>query len=465
MHDHSPTWSSLLPALQRNANRSAPLLSTIALCAMLAGAVPSLAIAKAGETGYALGPQDRVRVTVVEWFAGTGEIRSPVNGEYTISPTGVVSLPLIGDVPAASLEPPALADEISSRLQAKLGLTERPVTSIEILQFRPLFVMGDVERPGEFTYRPGLTVLRAAGLAGGFVRISPAALAQAEREAAQAAADERTIVARLVALDARKARLSAEFAEAATVTFPPELLARNAEPAVRDALKLEEALFDSRRSALATNLSTQGNLIDLYAKEVAAIQGQAASLKRHEEATQRQGENLRSLQARGLATLGREFDIDRLLAEVTMRKQDLDARAVRLQQERVRAEDSIQKAKSERRQEIASELQALQASADDLAQRLDIARRTRAEAEQTARRMETRSFTILRQRAADAEDVELQATASTLLKPGDVLIVRTASADAATSAIERQVVNGKSERIADVQPEPSMTRTGAQAVR
>jgi shikimate 5-dehydrogenase len=100
-----------------------------------------------------------------------------------------------------------------------------------------------------------------------------------------------------------------------------------------------------------------------------------------------------------------------------------------------------------------------------MAQRLDIARRTRAEAEQTARRMETRSFTILRQRAADAEDVELQATASTLLKPGDVLIVRTGSADAATSAIERQVVNGKSERIADVQPEPSMTRTGAQAVR
>jgi hypothetical protein len=59
----------------------------------------------------------------------------------------------------------------------------------------------------------------------------------------------------------------------------------------------------------------------------------------------------------------------------------------------------------------------------------------------------------------------MQATASTLLEPGDVLIVRASSADAVTSAIERQALNGKSERIVDVQPEQSMTRTGAQAAR
>ena len=48
----------------------------------------------AEDAGYQLGPQDKVRVSVIEWFNGTGELRSPVNGEYTVSPNGFVSLPL-----------------------------------------------------------------------------------------------------------------------------------------------------------------------------------------------------------------------------------------------------------------------------------------------------------------------------------------------------------------------------------
>ena len=68
--------------------------------------------AAAAVDGYTLGPQDKVRITVVEWFTGTGELRSPVNGEYSVGPAGALSLPLIGDVSALGMQVSALADEI-----------------------------------------------------------------------------------------------------------------------------------------------------------------------------------------------------------------------------------------------------------------------------------------------------------------------------------------------------------------
>ena len=64
--------------------------------------------------------------------------------------------------------------DVSADFQAKLALSERPNTSIEIIQFRPFFVMGDLERPGEYAYRPGITALQAVSLAGGFYRAASA---------------------------------------------------------------------------------------------------------------------------------------------------------------------------------------------------------------------------------------------------------------------------------------------------
>lgn len=430
------TLLSLSTETLRSTTRRTRMLASLAACLCLIG--PAFAQPAAPESraaaaqGYALGPQDRVRITIVEWVAGNGEIRSPINGEYTIGPTGRLSLPLLGDVPAASLEPGALAAEVSTRLQAKLGLSEAPVTSIEIVQFRPIFVMGDVERPGEFPFRPGLSVLRATALAGGYVRPTAGAMAQAEREAEQAGIEERAVRARLVAVKAKQARAAAELADSDRIVFPQELLDRKSETSVADLMRLEEALFDARRATFASNASAQANLLDLFAKEIVSLQGQTASLKRHEETTQRQGDNLRSLQARGLATLGREFDIDRLLAEVEIRKQDVESRIIRLEQERVRTGDSMQKAKAQRRQEAATEMQALRSEEGELMQRLSSLQRIQAEAAQTAGQGQAR-FSVFRQSAA-GEETETPVSFTTPLQPGDVLLVRVGKAKTSSAA-------------------------------
>ena len=392
----------------------------LALLGLLCGASPLRA---GGVEGYELGAQDRIRINVIEWLNGSGELRSPVNGEYTVGPTGFLSIPLIGDIRATGVQANALASEISQRIQTKLALSERPLASVEIVQFRPFFIMGDVERPNEYAFRPGLTVLRAVSIAGGYFRPPGRSQDVAGREFSQATSERRTAMARIVELQARRARLDAELKDAEKFEYPPELAARAGEAEIASLMELEATVFEARKRAFRAAFDGQLRLVNLYDQETLAMAAQGESLKRHEEATRRQGENLRSLQSKGLATMGREYDIDRMLAEVLVRQQELGARSIKLQQDRVRAEDAVQQAEARRKQEIATELQGLQATLDDLDQRLLLADRTLSSSDPILNGQRP-AFKLLRQDRSSGSETEFSADGSTQLRPGDVLVVQ-----------------------------------------
>jgi len=388
-----------------------------------------------GADEYRLGPQDKVRVSVVEWFTGTGELRSPVNGEYTISPSGVLSLPLIGDVPVAGIPAPALADEISKKLQEKLSFSEKPVTSVEILQFRPFFILGDVERAGEYAYRPGMTALRAVSIAGGFYRTGRAEASQAQREAESAQEELRALNERTIGLLARRARLETELRGADKIAFPSELIAPDAEETARSAVRLEEIIFQDRLRSFDAGIETQKKLIALYDRELVAIKGQMSLLDRHEEATQKQGENIRSLQSRGLATMGREFDIERLIADVGVRRHELGAKLIKIQQDKVKAEETLQQAEIRVRQEVTADLQNVQAKLDDARQQMRISEQTVSRTERLTAHSQGRSYKIVRRASADDTETEIVASASTPGLPGDILVVELTRAEPASKGL------------------------------
>ena len=372
---------------------------------------------------YRLGPQDKIRVSVVEWFAATNELRSPLTGEYTVSPAGMISLPLLGDTSAAGLDLPALAKAISQKLQAKLSLRELPTTSVEIIEFGPFYVLGEVERPGAYPYRPGLTVLRCVSLAGGFYRINPAVALQAERDAATARANLQAAAARIDELRAREARLNAELSGTKTVEFPADMLKRKWNSSVAQLLRLEETIFEARRRAFETALESERNAATLLEKELEAHQGQGASLKRQADGIQRQVENQRNLQAKGLALSGREFDLDRILADVEVKQRDLESRALRAQQDRGRAEAAALNAENRRREEIASELQQVQAKLAELWQQVRTAQPITTEAERVPGKNRAFTFNIVRKNLESGSETEITATESTPILPGDVLRV------------------------------------------
>ncbi len=111
-----------------------------------------------GQSVYTLGSGDKVRVTVF------GE--EDLSGEFEVSGAGVVSLPLIGAVPAQGNSIKQLEDLVEAKLAD--GYLRNPRVTIEVLNYRPFYVMGEVKEPGSYPYVSGMTVLNAVALAGGF---------------------------------------------------------------------------------------------------------------------------------------------------------------------------------------------------------------------------------------------------------------------------------------------------------
>ncbi len=117
----------------------------------------SSATASNGET-YKLGTGDKVRVTVFG--------QDDLGGEFVIDDTGVVRLPMIGQVKAADLTVHDFEDAVIAKLQD--GYLVNPRVSVEVISYRPFYIMGEVNKPGEYPCETGMTVLNAVSLAGGF---------------------------------------------------------------------------------------------------------------------------------------------------------------------------------------------------------------------------------------------------------------------------------------------------------
>ncbi len=120
-----------------------------------------------------------------------------------------------------------------------------PDVTVEVVQFRPFYIVGAIEKPGEYPYRPGLNVLEAYAIAGGRPRGSSARL---EREAIATRGDLNAYSLETLTLRARMARLQAEITGKAEVKWPakPE---GQASPALDRAIAQERLVFDMRRES------------------------------------------------------------------------------------------------------------------------------------------------------------------------------------------------------------------------
>lgn len=107
---------------------------------------------------YRLGSGDEVRMTVF------GE--EDLTGTYTVDGAGRLALPLIGGVEVGGLT----TGEAEGRIAARFadGYLRDPRIALEVLNFRPFYILGEVRTPGAYPYADGLTVMGAVALGGGF---------------------------------------------------------------------------------------------------------------------------------------------------------------------------------------------------------------------------------------------------------------------------------------------------------
>jgi polysaccharide export outer membrane protein len=115
------------------------------------------AIASLTNKPYRLQPGEKIRVTV---FGEAG-----LSGEYQIDPGGFLSLPLLGVVKAAGITESDLQQQLVQRYSQEY--LKNPKITISVSEFRPFYIVGEVEKPGAYPYASGLNVLSAIAIAGG----------------------------------------------------------------------------------------------------------------------------------------------------------------------------------------------------------------------------------------------------------------------------------------------------------
>jgi len=145
-------------AAMRSTVQFVVLLALVALGGCTGTGVLSETPLQGQDAPYRLDSGDRLRVIV---FGQTD-----LSGEYSVDGAGQISIPLMSPVPARGLT----TDELEASLVASLSQTllRDPSVSVEVLAFRPFFILGEVTNAGQYPFVAGMSVKTAVAIAGGY---------------------------------------------------------------------------------------------------------------------------------------------------------------------------------------------------------------------------------------------------------------------------------------------------------
>lgn len=110
------------------------------------------------DAAYRLGANDKLRINVF------GE--DDLSGEFEVDGGGNISYPLIGQIAVGGLTIPEAEAKLTTLLQK--DYLKQPRVSVEVLTYRPFFILGEVNLPGRYGYVNGMTVINAVAMGGGF---------------------------------------------------------------------------------------------------------------------------------------------------------------------------------------------------------------------------------------------------------------------------------------------------------
>jgi polysaccharide export outer membrane protein len=133
------------------------------------------AAAKGLDGEYHLGAGDKLRIVVFG--------HADVSGEFVIDGSGNVALPLVGQFRASQLTVTGVQESLQKTLNDKYIVNPR--VSVEVLNYRPFFILGEVQKPGSYPYVAGIDVIQAVALGGGYTRRARTSSVRVTRDTAQ----------------------------------------------------------------------------------------------------------------------------------------------------------------------------------------------------------------------------------------------------------------------------------------
>lgn len=400
----------------------APLLAAIAF-----GLLAAWPLASHADT-YPIAPQTKLRVSVVQWVPSKGEYQpwGAIGGEFTVSSTGTLSLPLVGTISTGTMDNVELAAKISDQLKDKTGLISAPNTTIEILEYPPIYIVGSVTTPGEYKFRPGMTVLQALALSGGRYR---ATTQDGDKGQIGMLGDLQSFREDILRTLARISRLEAESSSAKDISFPADLTSRAGDPTVAEVMAQERIVFNARRNELSRQLESLDELRKLFTSEIDILEKKTETLDSRIKLVSDELAGVRSLVERGIATVSRRSELELAVSNLQSNRLDEITAAMRARQNLSEATRNALSLKDKHQTSVSVELQEAQANLERLKIKEDVVKKvlvvsgtspiSESKRENTVEPNLT--FTIVRQSEGKAE--EISASEQTPLKPNDVVKV------------------------------------------
>ncbi|MBB6486241.1 polysaccharide biosynthesis/export family protein [Rhizobium lusitanum] len=417
--------------IRRSASGSHRVMAPWLLAMILSGA-SSYGIANAAASDiYQVGPQARLKIAIVEWISGTGEYKewTALNGEYLVSQSGSISIPMIGQMQVGDKTVEEISADIGVKLKQITGLAVAPTASVEVVKYPMIYVSGAVEKPSELEFRPGLTVKQAMAMAGGRERRSSQTGDYTEAQQISYAGEISRMELQLKQLSARQARLLAELDDQPAITFPPEIKAAPQGSAVWQITKSEVDLFNARADALRQQLAAAADLEALLHNEINILDEKMSSQDEQVKIAQDELSDISKLVDTKILTTSRKTSLERIVAEMQAGKLDLVVASMQAKQKLSETERDALNLKGQRKTEAGQQLQVTESEIED----------TKLKRNTTLQLLQISGASLSRSQSMKALDLQpleywitrkgdqadaVKVTEATELQPGDVLDVR-----------------------------------------
>ena len=379
-----------------------------------------LSATNARSEDYKLGPQDKVRLRVDERRSAEGNVFewAPLSGEYLIGAAGEISLPLVGNLKVAGLTSDQLSELIAGQIRSRTGLVVSPVVAAELIQYRPYYIVGAVEKAGEYAFRPGLTVLQSVAIAGG-IRKSLAT----SRDILTQKGEAVQLSQQYDLLRVRKARLSAELDDSETIVLPPDLGKRKDEDFIRNVVEQEFSILRARRKALSSEVEALMGLKEFLTKEITSIEEQIKQQDKERRLVREETANVNTLVEKGLVVSPTRLALERAVSQLEGDRLRLETSLLKARQENSRTEIAILEARNKWAIDVTALLRETDAKLSETRLRLNVARNILTEAGESAfsspnsKHSVSPRYTLVRQ--ADGKFSEFEVSEAGSIQPGD----------------------------------------------
>lgn len=412
---------------------------------LAAGFLAMLVGSPAMADDYKLGPMDKLNIRVVDWQSGEDTFRQwpALTGEFTIGPEGALSLPFAGEIKAEGRSTQDIATDLALALQAKLGLAEPPATSVEISEFRPIFVAGEVQTPGKFPFDPEITVLKAVSLAGG-LRRSLSGDQRFERDLLSAKGNYDLLHAERERLAVQLARLEAELKNSGD--FDLAITSDKDDGAEQsDLIAKEKALMLSRQASFSSQRSGLEERKALFENEVSTLTKNKETQSRQMDLIKIEMARAKKLAEQKLVSTSVVLSLELTASDTQSKLLDIDTATVRSKQEISRVSAELVELGNTQRTEVITELQKTKAASKENELKLKMYAGLMTEALTNApaaasvtgtRPEDLLEYTVMRTTGGKTE--EIPAHENTPLRPGDLVKVSLADSDKLTDKQQNQ---------------------------